>query len=86
MGGTDPLDNFVTKSLVAGAKNVGAAQDGGLQNRVVVRIAYDGGRNLGEFHQNARRLQKNKVLFYGLFPQGPSGLNVRVGQHPLNLD
>ena len=84
--GADQFDNFVSKRFVAGAKNIGAAQDGGLQNRVVVRVAYNGRRNFRQLHQYARRFQKDKLLFYGFFRQGPSGLNVRISQHPLNFD
>jgi hypothetical protein len=40
----------MAKVLVAGAKNIGAAYNGGLQNRVVVRVAHNGWRNLGQFH------------------------------------
>ena len=84
--GSDILDNVVSKGFIAGAKNIGAANNGGLQNRIVVRVAYNGRRNVGQLHQNAGRFQKNKVLFNGFSREGPTGMNVRVGQHALKLD
>lgn len=58
--GANPFDGFVVEGVIAAAKNAGSALNGGLQNRVVVRVD--------------SRLR-----------QGPSGLNVRVGQHSLDL-
>jgi hypothetical protein len=73
------------KGSVASAKNIGAAHNGGLQNRVIVRVTDNGWRNFRQLHQSASRFQKNKVLFYGFSRQGPSGLNVRVSQNTLYL-
>lgn len=42
MRGTDFLDGFVAEVFIQGAKNIGFAGNGGLQNRVVVRIAHNG--------------------------------------------
>src|SRR6266571_6053792 len=41
----DLFTHFVLKGLIAGAKNIGAAHNGGLPNRVVVRVACNGWRN-----------------------------------------
>ena len=64
MGGTDPLDNLVVKIYIARAKYVGVAQDGRLQNRIIVRITHNSWRRVRHLDQNTGRLQKHKVLFY----------------------
>jgi len=75
-----PYD-FVAEGLVAGAKDIGMARNGSLQNRVVVRIADNGYRRHRRFHHNGSGLQVEKVPLDGLLCQGPPGLNVRIGQH-----
>ena len=46
MRGADSFDNFVSKGFIASAKNIGVSNNGGLQDRVVVRVTYYGGRSL----------------------------------------
>jgi len=58
----DSFDNLVSKGFIASAKNIGEANNGGLQNRIVVRVTYDGRRSFRDLRQNARRFQKNDVL------------------------
>ena len=70
----DLFDSFVSKANIASAKNLGAADGRGLQNGIIIRIAHDGWRNVRRLRQNARSLQKSKVVFYGFSRQGPSGL------------
>lgn len=84
--GADSFDNSMSKGFIAGAKNIDVAGNGGLQDRVVVRVTDNGCRNLRWLRQNAGRLQESKVLSYGSFRQWPSSLNVRVGQDTLHLD
>jgi hypothetical protein len=79
------FNNLVPKGFIAGAKNIGPAHDGGLQDRIVVRVADDGWNNIRNLGQDAGRFQKSQVLLYGFFRQGPSGLNPRVAHHTLNL-
>jgi hypothetical protein len=55
----DLLDNFVLKGFIACAKYVSATDNGSLQNRIVVRVAYDGRRDFRQFRQDAGRFQKN---------------------------
>jgi hypothetical protein len=55
--GADPFDNFVPQGFVAGAKNIGVAHDGSLQNSVVVRVSDNGRKNLRQLRQNACRFQ-----------------------------
>ena len=79
VGGADLFDNFVSKGFIASAKNIRAAQNGGLQNWIIVRVTYDGWKDVRNLHKSACRLERDKVLFYRFSRQGPSGLNVRGG-------
>jgi hypothetical protein len=44
--GADPFDGLVSKGFIAGAQNIGAADNRGLQDRVVVRIPHDSWRDM----------------------------------------
>ena len=86
MRATNVLYLLVAECFIAGAESIGATDNGGLQNGVVVRIAYHGRRRRRDFHQNAGGFQKSKILLDGPMRQWPASLHVGIGKHTVHLD
>jgi len=66
------------EGFVACAKNVGPACDGGLNNRIIIRVAHDGRDCARQFNHDPAGFEKSEVLVDVVLAQRPSCLDVGV--------
>src|SRR4051794_8169338 len=81
----DLVDQAMLESPIARTKHVGMANYGGLQNRIIVRVAHDGWEKVRDLHAESRILEKCDIFGDGLFRKRPAGLDMRVAQHALHF-